>query len=152
MTTRFFNNKGENTLFGKIRGISENMSNFEQFCAAVGYFRASGYFKIRKELEHVSQIRILIGINIDKMFKHHAGALSKQRTLFDINDDVARKEYIDEFIRDINKDARYSADVEDGIYQLLEDIRTEKVILKVHPKNNLHAKFYLCLLIDQFRS
>lgn len=145
MTTRFFNNKGENTLFGKIRGISENMSNFEQFCAAVGYFRASGYFKIRKELEHVSQIRILIGINIDKMFKYHAGALSKQRTLFDINDDVARKEYIDEFIRDINKDARYSADVEDGIYQLLEDIRTEKVILKVHPKNNLHAKFYLCL-------
>lgn len=118
------------------------MAKFEQFCAAVGYFRASGYFKLRKELEHVPAIRILIGINIDKIFKHHTNALSKQRTMFEGNDEDARSTYIDDFVNDINKDARYSEDVEDGIYQLLDDIQSGKVILKVHPKNNLHAKFY----------
>ena len=61
MTTRFFNNI-DHTLFDKIRGISQNMVNLDQFCAAVGYFRASGYFKIRKELENVPVIRILICI------------------------------------------------------------------------------------------
>lgn len=144
MTSRFFNNI-DYSLFEKIRGISHNMAKFEQFCAAVGYFRASGYFKLRKELEHVPAIRILIGINIDKIFKHHTNALSKQRTMFEGNDEDARSTYIDDFVNDINKDARYSEDVEDGIYQLLDDIQSGKVILKVHPKNNLHAKFYLCL-------
>ena len=147
MTSRFFNNI-DHTLFDKICGISQNMANFDQFCAAVGYFRASGYFRIRKELEHVPVIRILIGINIDKIFKRHTRTLSKQRCMFDGNDEEARNTYIEDFVSDINKDARYSEEVEDGIVQLLEDIQSGKVILKVHPKNNLHAKFYLCLPKD----
>ena len=147
MTTRFFNNT-DHTLFDKIRGISQNMVCFHQFCAAVGYFRASGYFKIRKELENVPVIRILIGINIDKIFKNHTRSLSKQRSLFDGKDEEAKSTYIEDFVNDINKDSRYSEEVEDGVYQLLDDIQSGKVILKVHPKNNLHAKFYLCLPKD----
>ena len=65
--------------------------------------------------------------------------------MFSGNETEAKEAYIDDFVSDINKDARYSEEVEDGIYQLLEDIQSGKVALRVHPKNNLHAKFYLCL-------
>ena len=52
----------------KFHGIASAMANFDIFHAVVGYFRSSGYFKLRKELKNVSEIRILVGINIDTIF------------------------------------------------------------------------------------
>jgi hypothetical protein len=37
------------------------------FDALVGYFRSSGYFKLRPHLKNVSNIRILVGIDVDKL-------------------------------------------------------------------------------------
>ena len=53
MSTKFFNNTRENTLFAKFQGIADNMLDFHTFQAVVGYFRSSGYFKLRKEFDHV---------------------------------------------------------------------------------------------------
>lgn len=50
MSTKFFNNNHGNTLFEKFKGIAEGMPNLHSFLAVVGYFRSSGYFKLRKEL------------------------------------------------------------------------------------------------------
>ena len=47
------------------------MNDFNRFLAVVGYFRSSGYFKLRKELGEISDIRILIGINADDIFRKH---------------------------------------------------------------------------------
>ena len=47
------------------------MTSFDRFLAVVGFFRSSGYFKLRKELGDISEIKILIGINIDDMFRKH---------------------------------------------------------------------------------
>lgn len=44
------------------------MTTFNRFLAVVGFFRSSGYFKLRKELGDVSEIKILVGINIDDIF------------------------------------------------------------------------------------
>lgn len=41
------------------------MVSFDRFLAVVGFFRSSGYFKLRKELGNISEIKILVGINID---------------------------------------------------------------------------------------
>ena len=65
MSTKFFNNNGENTLFTKLKGIAHGMMNFDRFLAVVGFFRSSGYFKLRRELGDVSEIKILVGINVD---------------------------------------------------------------------------------------
>ena len=72
--SKFFNNHLGNTLFDKFKGIVEGMTNLHSFHAVVGYFRSSGYFKIRKEfeaLENPPKIQILIGINIDNIFRKH---------------------------------------------------------------------------------
>ncbi len=71
MSTKFFNNTPSNTLFEKLKGIADNMHGFNRFLAVVGYFRSSGYFKLHKELGDISDIRILIGINADDIFRKH---------------------------------------------------------------------------------
>ena len=64
MSSKFFNNI-DTPLIDKFKGIAENMHDFYTFLAVAGYFRSSGYFKLRKHLEDVKVIKILVGINID---------------------------------------------------------------------------------------
>ena len=139
MSSKFFNNSPENTLFDKFKGIAEGMPNFHSFLAVVGYFRSSGYFKLRKELANVQDIKILVGINIDSIFRKHNQAL-----LMLDGDDEAREIYTKDFIQDV-KEAQYSPDVEEGILQLCDDIVSGKLQMRIHKSKNLHAKFYLCL-------
>ena len=54
MSTKFFNNGLGHTLFDKLKGIASEMTTFDRFLAVVGFFRSSGYFKLRKELGDVS--------------------------------------------------------------------------------------------------
>ena len=53
MSTRFFTNHSEQTLFKKFRGVFENNPDIERFDALVGYLRSSGYFALRPYLEKV---------------------------------------------------------------------------------------------------
>ena len=139
MSSKFFNNSGENTLFAKLRGIAQGMANFDRFLAVVGFFRSSGYFKLRKELVDVSEIKILVGINVDELFRRHNQAL-----LMLTDETKAKKVYSDEFKEDI-LNAKYSKEVEEGIFQMCEDLTSGRLQMRIHGSKNLHAKFYLCL-------
>lgn len=138
MSAKFFNNV-DVTLFDKLKGISEGMLSFERFLAVVGFFRSSGYFKLRKELGDISEIKILIGINIDDIFRKHNKAL-----LMFANEDKAKEVYFNGFKDDIIN-AKYSPEVEEGILQMCDDLVGGRLQMKIHPTKNLHAKFYLCL-------
>lgn len=139
MSTKFFNNTSTNTLFEKLKGIASVMSSFDRFLAVVGYFRSSGYFKLRKELGDISDIRILIGINADNIFrKHNLGWEMLEAP------EKAKQLYSEQFRQDII-DANYSKEIEDGIFQLCQDIVDGRLQLRIMPDKNLHAKFYLCL-------
>lgn len=139
MSTKFFNNTSTNTLFEKLKGIASAMSTFDRFLAVVGYFRSSGYFKLRKELGDISDIRILIGINADNIFrKHNLGWEMLEAP------EKAKQLYSEQFRQDII-DANYSKEIEDGIFQLCQDLVDGRLQLRIMPDKNLHAKFYLCL-------
>ena len=96
MSSKFFTNKLDNTLFDKFKGISKSMTDFCNFHAVVGFFRSSGYFKLRKELEQCKKIQILVGINIDNIFKKHNKAL-----LMLGNDQQVKEVYTQDLIDDI---------------------------------------------------
>lgn len=66
MGTNFFTNEKENILLEKIEGVFK-YKKVHFFDALVGYFRASGYFRIRKFIQQTPKIRILVGINVDKL-------------------------------------------------------------------------------------
>lgn len=137
MTTKFFTNENQNTLLQKIEGIFHHR-NIHFFDALVGYFRATGYFRIRPFIEKSKEIRILVGINVDKLIIE----AQKQGILFEV--DVLKSQ--EDFIKDIKENVQksdYQKDIEDGILQLIEDLLTGKVKIKVHPKQNIHAKIYI---------
>ena len=77
MSTRFFTNHGDQTLFKKFQGVFESNTDIERFDALVGYLRSSGYFALRPYLEKVPHIRILVGINVDAIMAdyHRRGLL-----------------------------------------------------------------------------
>lgn len=139
MSSKFFNNSGENTLFAKLKGIAQGMANFDRFLAVVGFFRSSGYFKLRKELGDISEIKILVGINVDEIFKTHNQAL-----LMLTDESKAKDVYSEQFREDI-LNARYDHDVEEGILQMCDDLTSGRLQMRIHGSKNLHAKFYLCL-------
>ena len=139
MSTRFFNNNIGNTLFDKLKGIAHEMAGFDRFLAVVGFFRSSGYFKLRKELGNVSEIKILVGINIDDIFRRHNKAM-----LMLADEEKAKKIYDEEFRQDIIN-AKYAPEVEEGILQMCQDLVDGRLQMRIHANKNLHAKFYLCL-------
>lgn len=137
MSSKFFTNSEGNTLFKKFEGVLEN-NPITFFDALVGYFRASGYFKLRPFLENMSEIRILVGINADKLI-----AEAKRKGLLYLEDKIKTKEeLLKSIIRDIEK-APYSPDTEEGIKQFFEDIISGKVKIRAFGQKKLHAKFYI---------
>ena len=146
MNTKFFNNVNENTLFNKLSGIAKHMHGFDKFLAVAGYFRSSGYFKLRKELlkfrkeyGDLTEIKILVGINVDGIFNRH------DRALLNLASPKEAKEiYRSDFCADVAS-ARYSPEVEEGIIQMYDDLSSGRLEMRIHPSKNLHAKFYLCL-------
>ena len=139
MSSKFFNNDTGNTLFDKLKGIASGMANFDRFLAVAGFFRSSGYFKLRKELKDVEEIKILVGINIDDIFRRHNKTMLMLESA-----EKAKIVYDEEFRQDIIN-ARYAPEVEEGILQMCQDLVDGRLQMKIHSTKNLHAKFYLCL-------
>jgi phosphatidylserine/phosphatidylglycerophosphate/cardiolipin synthase-like enzyme len=137
MNSKFFTNGGSNTLIKKFDGIFKHTSVY-YFDALVGYFRSSGYFKIREHLKDVERIRILVGIDVD----HLIGEAARKGLEFNFSTEVTRDEFIREFKEDIQQ-ASYKKKVEEGIIQFVEDVTSGKIEIKAHPDKNIHAKIYI---------
>ena len=99
MSSKFFTNRESNSLFDKFVAVFENV-NVDEFDALVGYFRSSGYFKLRDHLDKVNKIRILVGINADELIAKH----NNSYTLFDrSNADATREEFLKNLLDDIQE-------------------------------------------------
>ena len=140
MSTRFFTNSGDNTLLAKFAGVLAHNPDIERFDALVGYLRASGWFAVRPHLERVPKIRVLVGIDVDALLARH----HKQGLLPLADVERTRKDVESALKHDIQH-APYRPDVEAGIRQFVEDVRTKKVELRAHPTKRLHAKIYVLL-------
>jgi superfamily II DNA/RNA helicase len=140
MSSKFFTNSSQRNLFDKFTGIIESMHNLHAFHAVVGYFRSSGYFKLQPYLKDVKEIKILVGINVDRMF-----AETQRRGLLFFGDDAkAKHEFLKWFIEDIRQ-AKYSEEVESGILQFVIDLIDGRIEVRAHNSKAIHAKFYLFL-------
>lgn len=135
--SKFFTNESENTLLNKIEGIFK-YKNVHFFDALVGYFRASGYFRIRPFVEKTAEIRILVGINIDNLIYE----ANRKGLLFDPDAERSQEDFFRQIKKNI-QEAEYDKQVEAGMLQLIHDISIRKVQIRVHPKQNIHAKIYI---------
>ncbi|NBB80277.1 MAG: helicase [Verrucomicrobia bacterium] len=138
MSTKFFTNRDSNTLLRKFEGVFEHNKDIEFFDALVGYFRASGYFAIRPYIEDVPNIRVLVGINVDKV----SADFHKKGLLFLADANRTINEFRKETIKDIQT-ANYDKATEKGIARFVDDIIAKKIEIKAHPSKQLHAKIYI---------
>ena len=138
MSTRFFTNHGEQTLFKKFQGVFESNPDIEKFDALVGFLRASGYFAVRPFLTHVDQVRILVGINVDQIMADY-----HRRGLLFLADAGKTLEKFRSDLRGDIQGAAYRKDVEAGILQFVDDVISRKVVIRAHPSKRLHAKIYI---------
>ncbi len=137
MSTKFFTNETDNTLLQKIEGVFQH-KNIHFFDALVGYFRATGYFHIRPFIEKAQEIRILVGINIDQL----VAEAQKNGVLFEADAHLSQEQFF-ESLKDNIQQATYSKTIEDGMLQFINDLTTGKLQVRVHPKQNIHAKIYI---------
>lgn len=137
MNTKFFTNRNNNSLIDKFKGIFE-FQNIHYFDALVGYFRASGYFKLRPFLDNVSEIRILVGINADELIAN----AKRKGQLYLENPESTKEEYLNFVSKDIEK-ASYDAITEKSIVQFIDDIISGKVKVRAYGQKNLHSKIYI---------
>lgn len=138
MSTKFFTNTEENSLLRKFEGVFTNINNIHHFDALVGYFRTSGYFKVRAFLDKIPKIRILVGINVDQLIKKY----HDKGQIFIHNPEETKNDLMNEIIKNI-QEANYDETTEKGIIQFIEDLRNEKIELRAHPTKKLHAKVYI---------
>lgn len=142
--TNFFTNRNDNTLIKEFEGILQHNKHIKNLDAVVGFLRASGYFSLRPFLDHINKARVLIGINVDKYIAQAA----KQGKLFF----GAEEEVKEECLRNIRKDiehSNYTKDVENGMFQMVQDLIDGKLELRAHPSKRIHAKLYV-LYPDDF--
>ncbi len=147
MSSKFFNNQDETdcgkSLFDRFRAVFNSNVAPREFLAVSGYFRSSGYFKVREAMrESVEAIRILVGIEADRLAALHQPGLLN----FD-GDAQARAQFFDAQARDV-LEARYAEDVERGMLQMVDDMRAGRLEMRLYPHRNLHAKFYIFLPAD----
>lgn len=136
--SNIFTNKGGNTLIREFEGILEHNHQIKFLDAVVGFFRASGYFSLRPFLDNINKVRVLIGIDVDKYIE----VATRSGKLFfgaeeDVKEDVLKK------IRKDIETSNYDKVVEDGIFQMIQDLLDNKLELRAHPSKKIHAKFYI---------
>ena len=142
--SNFFTNKNGNTLMKEFEGILQHNQYIKNLDAVVGFLRASGYFSLRPFLNNINRVRILIGIDVDKYI---AQAANQGRLFFGAEEEV-REECLRKIRRDIEC-SNYKKEVEDGIFQMIQDLIDGKLELRAHPSKKIHAKLYI-LYPDDF--
>lgn len=140
MSTNFFTNQGTNSLYKKFAGVFQHMQNIEYFKSVIGYFRASGYFAIRKHFPADMRIKIIAGINVDPFI----ALAQKQGLLLNINSKDSRQAFIEDVHKDIAS-SKYGKEIERGIIDLIEDISNKRIEIRAHNSKKLHSKFYIFL-------
>ena len=140
MQTKFFTNENGNSLLKKFTAAFEHIANIYAFHAVVGYFRSSGYYAIREHLQKVPEVKILVGINVDKI----SAAARKKGLLFFGDPERTRDEFVKWMRHDI-QDARYDEAVEVGILQFMEDVIEKRIQIRVHKTRKLRANIYIFL-------
>lgn len=140
MATKFFTNEDSNTLLKKLGGVFKYNPQIAEFDALVGYFRSTGYFKLHPYLRNVTQIRILVGINVDAVTSEYQSKGLQLQLGGD--EEKTKQEYLNELEREI-EDADYTRENEESVRQFIGDIVEGRIQIKAHPHRRLHAKIYI---------
>ncbi len=134
----FFTNRDGNTLMKQFENFLKKNPQVKNLDAVVGFLRASGYFALRPFLDNINKVRVLIGIDVDKYIARAA----QHRELFMGAEEEVKEDALQQIKVDI-ENSKYTKQVEDGILQMLQDMKDGKLEMRAHPSRKIHAKIYI---------
>ena len=134
----FFTNRDGNTLMKQFENFLKKNPQVKNLDAVVGFLRASGYFALRPFLDNINKVRVLIGIDVDKYIARAA----QHRELFIGAEEEVKEDALQQMKADIES-SRYTKQVEEGILQMLQDMKDGKLEMRAHPSRKIHAKIYI---------
>jgi len=135
----FFTNEENSTLLDRFKTV---LKNVEFFDILVGYFRISGFHQLYKSFENIEKIRILVGLNVDKK-TFSIIETSRIEGKLDFETHARTQEIIGKQLVEEVENADDTEEVEKGILQFIEWLKSGKIEIKAHPTRNLHAKVYI---------
>ena len=149
------NNKFDQTFFTNEKGATildrfkKSLKDVQFFDILVGYFRTSGFYKLYESFDTIEKIRILVGLNVDKkvvdIFEE-----SRQRELNFKSHKTAKLDFSDELNTEMEK-SEDNYNIEEGIKKFIEYLQMGKIIIKVYPLGDIHAKVYILRYFEKDR-
>jgi superfamily II DNA/RNA helicase len=140
MDSKFFTNKPNQTLYDR---FNQALKHTEHFDILVGYFRSSGFFRLKHQFDNINKIRILVGLNVDNKIMDSIDIINKTADEFKFLSDDKVKEKAEIKICEEIELAEDSYEVEKGITDFIKFIKSGKIEIKAHPSQNIHAKVYI---------
>ena len=137
---KFFTNEPERDLYSRFATILK--SNTQFFDVLVGYFRASGFFKMYESLETVEKIRILVGLNVDKFTVKIIDQATNEAKVAAVSIADGKEIIAGEVEREFEA-ATSSAEVEKGVRIFLDWLKSGKLEMRMFTDAPIHAKVYI---------
>lgn len=135
---KFFTNEPERTLYDRFNKILKTNTQF--FDVIVGYFRASGFFRLCDAMQGLDKIRILVGLNADKTTVDLIEQSQSETVV------LSQKEKKQKYVNDIQEEFAESEDtkeIENGVHCFVEWLKSGKLELRMYMEQPIHAKVYI---------
>ncbi len=117
-------------------------NNTRYFDCLVGYFFISGFYKLYPFLEKVEKIRILVGLQTDRTAYELLQKAKEQGELTLKSHASAQEQVSKDVLSELERSAD-SAEIETGVLNFVEWVRSGKLEIKAYPSETLHAKVYI---------
>ena len=137
---KFFTNEPERDLYSRFSVILK--SNTQFFDVLVGYFRTSGFFRLREALDGVEKIRILVGLNVDRFTVKLIDRVKDEIQYTS----VSAKEGQEIVAEEIEKEFEQSETteyVEKGVRVFIDWLKSGKLEMRMYTEAPIHAKVYI---------
>jgi superfamily II DNA/RNA helicase len=122
-------------------------ANTRAFDCLVGYFYLSGFKRLAKALEATEKVRVLIGLSTDRPTFDLLSRAKDQMNL-ELRSHAEAKESIPGEILTELENADDNEDVESGVRQFVEWVKSGKLAVRVFPSAKIHAKVYIMSFIE----
>lgn len=136
----FFTNEPERDLYSRFSTILKSNTKF--FDILVGYFRTSGFFKMREAMEDVEKIRILVGLNVEK-YTVKIIDKAKMELKYEAPTTKQAKEAFSDSVENEFENADPASEVEQGVRTFIEWLKSGKLELRMYMEAPIHAKVYI---------
>jgi len=135
----FFTNEPDAALLDRFKATLRDVQFFD---VLVGYFRTSGFYLLVDALAEIEEIRILVGLGVDRQALEIIEASGQQLGLAFQSARQTKDLFADEVVDEMERSAD-TADTERGVRTFMQWLQSGKLKLKAHPSRQIHAKVYI---------